>query len=114
MPLERTWGYRRLYVNAILECAPQRAVLAVYAEMLRLGFVVTASALFALVFALLASGAAGRGVLVWTIVAGTGATLASACAVLALWNVWRAACDLQRVRDAAGEGGNTPGEKPAT
>ena len=79
-PLERTWGYRRRYVDAIIDRAPNRAVLAVYSEFMRLGFVVTGCALVALIFALLAGGAASRGALGWAIAGGTGATLSLAFA----------------------------------
>ena len=111
-PLERTWGYRRRYVDAILDRAPNRAVLAVYSEFMRLGFVVTGCALVALIFALLAGGAASRGALGWAIAGGTGATLSGVCAILALWSIGRAYADLPRVR-AAVKGGAIPGPKPA-
>ena len=112
LPLERTWGYRRRYVDAIVDRAPNRAVLAVYSELMRLGFVVTVSALVALIFVLLAGGAASRGALTWTVVGGTGATLSIVCGVLALWSIARAYSDLPRVREAV-KGAAMPGEKPA-
>jgi hypothetical protein len=112
LPLERTWGYRRRYVDAIVERAPNRAVLAVYSEFVRLGFGVTGCALVALIFGLLAGGAASRGALTWTVVGGTGATLSIVCGALALWSIARAYADLPRVRNAV-KGGAMPGEKPA-
>lgn len=100
--LDRYFGYRRLYVDAILERAPRRATLAVASEIARLAFAIFGCALTALVFWLLTAGAAGRsGLFGWTLVFGGCAAGVSALGALALAAVVRAASDFPRVRAAA-------------
>jgi hypothetical protein len=101
--LERTFGYRRLYVDAVIARAPHRGVLAVASEVARLAFAVAGCALVALVFWLLAAGAAARsGAGAWFVISGACAVLATLFAVLAASGIWRALRDLQRVRREAG------------
>jgi hypothetical protein len=101
--LERNFGYRRLYVDAVIARAPNRGVLAVASEVARLAFALAGCALVALVFWLLTAGAAARsGAGAWFVIAGAGAVLATLFAILAASGIWRALHDLRRVRREAG------------
>jgi hypothetical protein len=100
--LDRYFAYRRLYVDAILERAPRRAVLAVASEIARLSF-----ALFGCGLTLLVFGALGYG---WYVQHGmtplvlVSAALTALPAILGLRAVGgmvAALRDLQRVRLAA-------------
>ncbi|MBV9104157.1 MAG: hypothetical protein JO060_11260 [Candidatus Eremiobacteraeota bacterium] len=98
--LQRTFGYRRRYVDAVAELAPNRAVLAVSAEMARLAFVVVGSALVALVFWVLTAGAFERlgPVAFRSLLFAVCALAAAACAIAAAIGIVHAVADLGRVR----------------
>ena len=63
--LDKYFAYRRQYVAAIAERAPQRVRLAITSEVARLAFVVCGSAFFAFIFGLLTIGAFGVDGLGW-------------------------------------------------
>jgi hypothetical protein len=99
----RYFAYRRLYVDAIAERAPRRAVLAVVSEVARLGFVAIGAGLFAVIAWALTAGAYGRqGGLVWAFVFGTAAVAITAAVLWAVVSLGRAAADLGRVRRLKG------------
>jgi hypothetical protein len=105
---DRYFGYRRLYVDAILERAPRRAVLAVVSELARLGFAVTSCALIAAIAWALTAGAFGRarGAL-WGVVFAIAALGVTLLGLRAFVGVVQAASDMGRVRRlvrAAGAG----------
>lgn len=100
--LAKTFGYRRLYVDAIVERAPARAALAVWSEVARLAFVAFGCALVALVCWPLAVAAYGRDGFIagWTVSALGCALVASAGGIGALSGVVQALRDRGRVRAA--------------
>ena len=101
--LGRYFGYRRLYVDAILERAPRRATLAVASEIARLGFVLFGCALVGIVFVALVIGATERlrGIGLWPVVFACCAAVDIALGLGAATGIVRAARDLPRVRSAA-------------
>lgn len=103
--LSRTFAYRRLYVDAVYERAPHRALLAVWAEILRLSFVFVACVLFATIFWALGFGAYARDGLLslWTVAAFACALASSAGALAAAAGVLSALRDKGRVRTALDE-----------
>jgi len=84
--LDKYFGYRRLYVAAIAERAPNRRSLAVASEIARLGFSIAGNVLCAAILWLLFAAAFGRfGFLaVWTIVVALLAAMPTMFALLAL------------------------------
>ena len=101
--LGRYFGYRRLYVDAILERAPRRATLAVASEIARLGFVLFGCVLVGIVFVALVVGAVERqgGVGLWPLVFAGCAAVDIAMGLATVAGIVRAAGDLGRVRAAA-------------
>jgi hypothetical protein len=101
--LDRYFGYRRLYVDAILERAPRRATLAVASEMARLSFVIVGCALTGLILWLLTAGAAARagGLRGWVLVFAACAAAPTILGILSVVGVARAVADFLRVRRAA-------------
>jgi CHASE2 domain-containing sensor protein len=101
--VDKYFGYRRRYVDYILEAAPHRAVLAVLSEVVRLAFIVAASALCAAIFWLLSAGAlvrsAGPGA--WFVVSVLCALSASALGLFALGGLLSALRDRRRVAERA-------------
>jgi uncharacterized RDD family membrane protein YckC len=93
--LDKYFGYRRRYVAAIADRAPNRRSLAVASEIARLGFSTFANLLCAAILWLLFAGALGRlGMLaVWPIVFGLLALLPTCFAVLALRGLGAALAD---------------------
>jgi hypothetical protein len=99
--LRRTFDYRRRYVDAIIERAPNRATLAVVAEIARLSFAGTGSALVALVLWLLTAGAWARdGVSLRSFAFAACAVAATFCALFACLGIAHGARDFSRVRRA--------------
>jgi hypothetical protein len=100
--LERYFGYRRLYVDAILERAPRRATLAVASEIARLCFVIFGCVLTALIFWLLTAGAVARigGLWGWALLFALCAAVPTVLAILSVVGAIRGAADLSRVRRA--------------
>jgi hypothetical protein len=108
---DRTFGYRRLYVEAIVERAPRRATLAVASEIARLAFVVVGCSLFALIGWTLAAGAAARGAWGWEAVSGAGALAVTFLGIKAALAAISAARDMRRIRQAvAGSRSGGPGQ----
>jgi len=83
--LDKYFGYRRRYVAAIAEQAPNRRSLAVTSEIARLGFSIAGNVLCAVILWVLFAGAVGRlGFLaVWPIVFGLLALMPTIFAALA-------------------------------
>ncbi len=99
--LDRTFGYRRLYVDAIVERAPRRARLAVAAEVARLGFVIFGCALVALVGWALTAGAAARpGASGWTLVFGACSLIVTLLGLRATAAALTAVRDMRRITEA--------------
>ncbi len=110
--LDRTFAYRRLYVEAIVERAPRRAALAVASEVARLSFVVVGCGLFALIGWTLAVGAAGRGARGWELLSGAGALAVTFLGIRAALAAISAARDMRRIRETVAgfpAGGPGPG-----
>lgn len=101
--LDRYFGYRRLYVDAILERAPSRATLAVASEIARLAFAIFGCVLTALIFWLLTAGAVARigGLGGWALVFALCAAAPTILAALSIVGAIRGAADFSRVRRAA-------------
>jgi hypothetical protein len=100
--LDRYFGYRRLYVDAIIERAPRRAGLAVASEVARLSFVIFGCALTLLVFGALAYGLYLRRGLAWSpLLFAALAALPAALGMRASFGVAAAMRDVDRVRRAA-------------
>jgi len=92
--LDKYFGYRRRYVEAVSAIAPNRRSLAVAAEIARLAFSIFGSGLCAAILWLLFAGALQRaGAGVWPVVFGALALLATAFAVLGLRAVAAALAD---------------------
>jgi hypothetical protein len=109
---DRTFGYRRLYVEAIVERAPRRATLAVASEVARLAFVVVGCGLFALIGWTLAAGAAARGAWGWEAVSGIGALAVTFLGIKAAAGAIAAARDMRRIKQSvAGLPGVGPGQR---
>jgi hypothetical protein len=109
---DRTFGYRRLYVEAIVARAPRRATLAVASEVARLSFVVVGCGLFALIGWTLAAGAAGRGAWGWELLSGAGALAVTFLGIRAALAAISAARDMRRIRETVAglpAGGSGPG-----
>jgi hypothetical protein len=98
----RYFGYRRLYVDAILERAPKRATLAVASELARLSFVLFGCGLIGAIFAALTVGAFERdGLAFWPVVFLLCAAADATLACLAVAGLVRAFGDRGRVRSEA-------------
>jgi hypothetical protein len=106
--LDRTFAYRRLYVEAIVERAPRRATLAVASEVARLSFVAVGCGLFALIGWLLAAGAASRGAAAWALVSGAGALVVTVLGLRAVASAVVAARDMRRIRRTVAAFGSEP------
>jgi hypothetical protein len=102
--VDKYFGYRRRYVDRILREAPERASLAVLAELLRLAFVALASALCAVILWVLTAGAFSRtaGPPLWPSVFAGCALTATLFVALALGGVASAVRDRGRVEEEAG------------
>ena len=101
--LDKYFGYRKRYVDYILQEAPARASLAVASEVARLGFSIAGNALCAGIFWLLTVGAAQReGLAVWPVVFGLLALVPTAFAGLSLRGLLAAVADGRRIREHAG------------
>lgn len=98
--LDKYFAYRRRYVDHILREAPQRAALAVAAEIARLGFQAIGSALCALIFWLLTAGAAVRtNAAMWVVVFALCALVPTVFLVLSLGGIVAALRDRRRVKE---------------
>jgi hypothetical protein len=97
--VEKYFCYRRRYVNYIVREAPQRARLAVLAEIARLAFVAAGSALCALILWTLTLGALNlrQGPSAWSVPFALLALLASAATLGALAGIVDALRDRSRV-----------------
>lgn len=84
--LDKYFGYRRRYVEAVAALAPDRRSLAVASELARLGFSFAGSALCAGILWLLCWGslARGGGIGVWPVASGLLALLSTVFGLLAL------------------------------
>jgi hypothetical protein len=107
--LDRAFGYRRLYVDAVAERAPHRAALAVASEVARLSFVVAGCGLIALIGWALTAGAATRpGAAGWAVVFGAGSLVVTVLGVRAVLAAVRAAGDMRRIRRPEGRPDRPP------
>ena len=97
--IEKYFCYRRRYVDHILSEAPQRALLAVLAEVARLTFVASGSALCALILWLLTFGALTppAGPSLWSIAFAALAAFATLATIGALRGIAMALRDRPRV-----------------
>jgi hypothetical protein len=93
--LDKYFGYRRRYVAAVAEQAPNRRSLAVASEIARLSFSIAGNLLCAAILWLLFAGAVGRfGVVaLWPIVFALLAAMPTAFAALALRAIGSAVAD---------------------
>jgi hypothetical protein len=93
--LDKYFGYRRRYVEAVAAIAPERRSLAVASELARLGFSVAGNALCAAILWLLCWGSVQRsgGAGVWPIVSGLLALLPTGFGLLAVRAMFAALAD---------------------
>ena len=99
--LDKYFAYRRRYVDHIVREAPERASLAVFSEMARLGFQIAGSTLCAAIFWLLTAGAVARanGLGAWPVVFALCALVPTIFLALSLAGFTAAARDIGRVRE---------------
>jgi hypothetical protein len=102
--LDKYFGYRRRYVDHIVLEAPWRASLAVLSEVARLAFEVVGNALCAVIFWVLAAGAAARagGLGPWPLLFGVLACVPSAFAEMSSGGFAAALRDRRRVQEHCG------------
>jgi hypothetical protein len=97
--LDKYFAYRRRYVDYIVQEAPDRAQLAVFSEIARLGFMIAGNVLCAAIFWVLTVSAFERagGISLWPVVFTLLALLPTSFALLALRGLAAAAGDRRRV-----------------
>jgi hypothetical protein len=98
--LDKYFGYRRRYVDAVAAIVPQRRSLAVASEIARLSFATFASALCAAILWTLFAGALARagGIGVWPVVFGLLAVMPTGFGALAVRGIATAIAERRRPR----------------